>query len=80
MRKYEVIWERIKNCDPDKWVVVNCSSVAMIQTVINMVQVEKSEQQVTRRRLDLPQFGKLAIKREPEKLRVLFQLKNSGDV
>lgn len=80
MRKYEVIWEKIKNADPDKWVVVNCANIAMIQTVINMVQVEKSAQQVTRRRLDLPQFGKLVIQREPESLRVLFRLKNNGDI
>lgn len=79
MRKYEVIWEKIKNADPDKWVVVNCASIAMIQTVINMVQVEKSAQQVTRRRLDLPQFGKLVIQREPDAKRVLFRLKNNGD-
>jgi urate oxidase len=82
MRKYEVIWEKIKqaadNAPEDQWVHVNCSSVDMIQTVINMVQVEKSTANVARKGLDLPQFGRLVIKREPEIKRVSFQLKNSG--
>jgi hypothetical protein len=80
MRKYEHIWKHIKEAPPDKWVAVNLASASMMQTIINMVQVEKSAAQVARRDLDLPQFGKLVILREPEKKRVSFKLKNSGDV
>jgi hypothetical protein len=58
---------------------VTVKAEPMIQTVINMVQLEKSAQQVSRRRLDLPQFGKLVIRREPEHLKVHFQITYSGD-
>lgn len=79
MRKYEVIWDKIKKADFDIWVKVDCASAAMIQTIINMVQVEKSAANVARKGLDLPQFGRLVILREPEIKRVSFKLKNSGD-
>lgn len=79
MRKYEVIWEQIKkSTDPDKWVYVNVRSVDMIQTIINMVQVEKSAANVARKGLDLPSYGRLEITREPDKMRVGFRLKNNG--
>lgn len=80
MRRYEAIWEQIKNAsaDPERWVQVTVVHVDMIQTVINMVQVEKSRANVSRKRLDLPAFGKLEIKREPEVKRVSFRVKNSG--
>lgn len=80
MRKYEAVWEQIKNAEPDKWVHVNLASSTMMQTIINMVCVEKSAAQIARKQLDLPQFGKLVILREPEKRRVSFKLKNNGDV
>jgi hypothetical protein len=77
-RKYEVIWEKIKAADPGQWVDVSVVDTSMIQTIINMVQVEKSTANVARKRLDLPAYGKLVIRREPEKKRVGFMLKNSG--
>lgn len=80
MRKYETIWEQVKiaSLDPERWVVVTVKSEPMIQTIIDRVQGEKSRQQVARRALDLPRFGKLQIRREP--LRVSFRITNSGDV
>lgn len=78
MRLYEQIWEKLKMADNDQWVEVRVADPSRIQTIINMVQNEKSRANISRKRLDLPQFGRLAIKREPEKKRVLFILKNSG--
>jgi hypothetical protein len=78
LRKYEVIWEEIKNAEVDKWVNVDVKDIAMIQTIINMVQVEKSAQNVNRKRLDLPAFGKLEIRRDLDKKRVSFRLRGSG--
>lgn len=78
MRKYETIWEKLKAADDGQWVVVSVASASMIQTIINMVQLEKSRANVTRRKLDLPSFGRLEILREPEAKRVKFRLKNSG--
>lgn len=78
MRKYEVIWEKLKAADPDQWIVVSVSCEAQIQTIINMVQLEKSRANVARKALDLPAFGKLKIKREPKLLKVQFILQNSG--
>lgn len=81
MRKYEQIWHQIKQASvnsPDQWVVVTVRDASMIQTIINMVQVEKSRQQVARRALDLPGFGKLRIKRE--QLKVSFKIDDSGDL
>jgi hypothetical protein len=77
MRRYEGIWEALKKAD-EGWVTVSVKNADMIQTIINMVQVEKSRAQVARKALDLPRFGKLVIKREPEHLRVSFRLNNSG--
>ena len=78
LRKYEVIWAQIREAEVDKWIHVDVKNVDMIQTIINMVQVEKSKQNVNRKRLDLPAFGKLEIKRELEKNRVSFRLNGSG--
>jgi hypothetical protein len=78
MRKYEAIWTKLKEAEPEQWVVVKVADASRIQTIINMVQNEKSAAQVSRRRLDLPQFGRLVIKREPEKKQVSFRLENSG--
>ncbi len=80
MRKYEVIWQKLKQADAEQWVVVRISSAEQMQSVINMVQKEKTLAQVSRKRLDLPAFGKLEIKREPELKRVSFRLINSGDL
>lgn len=78
MRKYEPIWQQLKENGSDKWVVVNVKRKESIQTIINMVQNEKSRANVSRKRLDLPAYGLLEIRREPEQLRVCFRLKNSG--
>lgn len=78
-RKYETIWLKIKdNLDPEVWITVTVTNHDMIQTVINMVQLEKSRANVTRKKLDLPSFGKLQIKREPEKFRVHFRINDAG--
>lgn len=78
MRKYEGIWEKLKQAEPLQWVTVSVKSAVQIQTVINMVQNEKCAANVTRKRLDLPAYGTLEIKREPAQLRVSFRLKNAG--
>lgn len=78
MKAYDSIWEKLKTADPDQWVVVSVANADRIQTIINMVQNKKSRANVTRKQLDLPQFGRLAIRREPEKKRVSFKLVNSG--
>lgn len=78
MRRYEVIWEKLKAADPEQWVEVKVANANHIQTIINMVQVEKSRAHTARKALDLPGYGKLMIRREPENNRVLFALKNSG--
>lgn len=80
MRKYEIIWEQIKKAsgDPDVWIPVKVSNLAYMQTIINMVCVEKSAANVARKGLDLPSFGRLEIRRQPELLTVSFRLKNSG--
>jgi hypothetical protein len=79
--RYNEIWEALKKAqtEPGKWIVVTVMDVEMMQTIINMVQNIKSRQQTTRKGLGLPAFGKLEIRREPEKKRLLFRLKNSGD-
>jgi len=78
MRQYEGIWEKLKQANHDQWVEVRVKNPDQIQTIINMVQNEKSTANVSRKRLDLPAFGRLVIRREPDKKRVLFLLKNSG--
>lgn len=78
MRKYEVIWNKIKQAEEGQWVIVTVQEVHMIQTIINMVQLEKSAAHTARKGLDIPAYGKLEIKRLPETLQVHFRLKNSG--
>lgn len=78
MRRYETIWELLKKAEPDQWVEVKVSRPSQIQTIINMVQVEKSRAHTTRKKLDLPGYGRLQIRREPENLRVLFKLNDAG--
>lgn len=78
MRRYEQIWELLKKADPEQWVEVKVSRPEQIQTIINMVQVEKSKAHTARKALDLPGYGRLMIRREPENKRVLFALKDSG--
>ena len=78
-RKYEGIWHKIRdNLDPDTWVVVTTSNREMVQTVINMVMIEKSRANITRKRLDLPSYGKLEIRRDFPNLRVSFRLIDAG--
>ena len=79
MRKYEVIWNKIKEAKPETWVIVSVAHAEMIPTIVNMVRVEKCTQQVSRRKLELPGFGRMEVNREPEKKRVSFRLINSGD-
>lgn len=79
MRKYEVIWEKIKHAPFGKQVEVTFSTLEQMQTIINMVQLEKSRAQVNRKKLDLPMFGKLVIVRRPKELKLFFSLKDSGD-
>lgn len=78
MRKYEHIWELLKKAEPDQWVEVRVRSDHQIQTIINMVQLEKSRATKYRKSLNLPLFGKLEIRRELDKLRVSFRLTNAG--
>ena len=81
MRKYEVIWEQIKkaSANADQWVEVKVSDPEYMQTIYNMVCVEKSRAQVSRKALDLPSFGRLEIRKEPKNNRILFRLRDSGD-
>ena len=79
MRKYEGIWNKIKEAAPETWVSVSVVDAGMIPTIVNMVRVEKCTQNVDRQKLDLPGFGRMEVKREPEKKRVSFRLINSGD-
>lgn len=76
--KYDHIWQLLKNGDGEKWVEVRVRRPEQIQTIINMVQNTKSRAHRTRVGLGLPGFGKLEIRREPEKLAVYFRLKNAG--
>ena len=78
-RKYEAIWLRIKAAGEGRWVDVRYSSESQMQTIINMVQLEKSRANVSRKELQLPAFGRLKIDRQPEKKLVRFTLINSGD-
>lgn len=78
-RKYETIWLRIKEAGEGRWVDVRYQTDAQQQTIINMVQLEKSRANVARRELALPGFGKLKIDRVPEKRLLRFTLVNSGD-
>jgi len=79
VRKYEAIWLQIKRAGEGRWVDVKCDP-SMTQTIINMVQNEKSEAQKNRKMLKLPKFGKLKIDRSREaEGRLRFTLINSGD-
>lgn len=80
MRKYEIIWEQIKkaSAEADRWVEVKASTVPYMQTIINMVQLEKSRASSVRKGLELPRFGRLEIIRKPDECKVLFRLKDSG--
>lgn len=79
--KYERIWEALKKAqtEPNQWVEVKVASADTIPTIISVVQNVKSRANVSRKRLDLPAYGKLEIRRLPKERRVLFRLTNSGD-
>jgi hypothetical protein len=79
LRKYETIWQKIKDAGEGSWVIVKFSTPAQLNTIINMVQLEKSRANVARRELELPAFGRLVILRDVSNLTVRFTLKNSGD-
>jgi hypothetical protein len=78
-RKYETIWLKIKEAGEGQWVDVRFSNPGQLQTIINMVSLEKSKAQKNRKDLGMPRFGKLQIDRRPEKNMVRFTLINSGD-
>lgn len=79
MRRYEAIWEQIaKTADPEMWVKVTVLSEDQMQTIINMVQQEKSRANTTRKALSLPAWGRLEVKRDLKNLVVFFKLKNAG--
>lgn len=78
-RKYERIWLKIKEAGEGQWVDVRFAQVGQMQTIINMVTVEKNRAQTARKQLGLPLFGKMKIDRQPENLLVRFTLVNSGD-
>lgn len=78
-RKYEAIWLKIKQAGEGRWVDVAYQTEGQLQTIINMVQLEKSRANTARKELDLPAFGRLKIDRQPAQRRVRFTLINSGD-
>ena len=79
MRRYQEIWIKIKEtCDPDEWVTVTCTYPGQIQTVINMVQAEKSHEHTAKRATGQAGYGRLEIKRDFAKLQVSFKLRNAG--
>ncbi len=78
MRKYKQILDKLKEADPESWVTVTVRDAGAIQTIINGLQKEKSLLNVTRKRLDLPAYGKLVIHRDIKNLKVSFKLTNSG--
>lgn len=78
---YQLLWQSLiaAQTTPERWVEVKVADTARIQNICNVIQNIKSKANVTRRRLDLPAFGKLEIKRLPAEKKVLFRLKDSGD-
>lgn len=79
MRLYERIWLKIaETADPVLWVTVSANSLDQVETIVNMVQLEKCRANNARKALELPLWGRLAIKREPAKLLVHFKLRNAG--
>ena len=79
VRTYERIWLEIaKTVDPTVWVTVQALSEAQMQTIIGMVQLEKSRANMARKSLGLPSWGRLEIRREPKQLKLHFKLRNAG--
>lgn len=79
MRLYEPIWLKIaETSDPSVWVTVQAHSREQMQTIVNMIQLEKSRANSARKLAELPLWGKLEIKREPKTLKLHFKLKNAG--
>lgn len=78
MRKYEPLWNKIKEAAHNQWVVVDLPNWAIHQTVINMIQLEKSRAKCARKGLDIPNFGKLVIVRDEVNLKLKFRLEGAG--
>lgn len=78
-RLYEAIWLKIaETADPELWVTVSVLSPDRMQTIINMVQLEKSRANVVRKGLGLPSWGRLEIKRDVKALKLHFKLRNAA--
>lgn len=78
MRKYESIWMKLKDAGYEQKVVVAFNHPDQLQTIINMVQLEKSADQKNRKAMKMPSFGRLCIERRMDKKEVVFWLKDSG--
>lgn len=78
MRKYQPLWNKIRDAAYNQWVVVELTSWSQHQTIINMVQLEKSRAKCARKGLDIPNFGKLVIERDEKNLKLRFRLEGAG--
>lgn len=78
MRKYEGLWHRIRDASHNQWVIVKLSDWSNHQTVINMVQLEKSRARCARKGLDIPNFGRLVTVRDKENCCLKFRLEGAG--
>lgn len=77
-RKYEGIWHKIRDAAHNQWTVVKVGDWSNHQTIINMVQLEKSRAKCARKGLDIPNFGKLVIERDPKNCVLKFRLEGAG--
>jgi len=59
VRRYEKIWNQLKQT---KHCVIRCKPEKM-QTIINCVRKEKTQENAPRHSLELPSFGRLRVKR-----------------
>lgn len=78
MRKYEPLWNQIKEAAHNQWVTVTLTSWSQHQTIINMVQLEKSRAKCARKGLDIPNYGKLVIERDEKNCKLRFRLEGAG--
>ncbi len=78
MRKYEPLWKQIRDAGHNQWTVVKLANWDSHQTVINMVQLEKSKAKCARKGLDIPNFGKLVIERDEKNCQLKFRLEGAG--
>ncbi len=78
MRKYEPLWKQIRDAGFNQWTVVKLAEWSQHQTIINMVQLEKSKAKCARKGLDIPNFGKLVIERDEKNCTLKFRLEGAG--